>query len=138
MRRPIEVLGIYLHLVRASGHRRRPHVRDRLLLVSAEMAERQKLPRIAALCRHQILQHNAHHLIGHWPTVGEALQQPEFQQLLRQVRRRYPLERAEQLLVMLGIELGQERETYFSDEEYAAGLLGYSLERLEQEFGLAE
>ncbi|MCO6459572.1 MAG: hypothetical protein J5I93_30020 [Pirellulaceae bacterium] len=133
----IEALGIYLHLVRASGHRRRPHVRDRLLVIAADLAQQQQLPRVAALCRRLILDHNAHHLIGHWPTVADARQQAAFQNLLRQIQRRYPLERAEQLLSLLAIERGREREAYFSDEEYAAALLGYSLERLEEEFGPA-
>ena len=39
------------------------------------------------------------------------------------------------MLATLEIEMGQERATYYSDEEYAAALLGVSLADLEQRFG---
>ncbi len=135
MSEPIDILGLYLHLAHASQRRQRPHVRDRLLFVSAFIAARIDLPRIAAYCRDKILQHNPRHLIGHWDTVEAAVDHTDFQQLLRNVQRRYPQEKAERMLASLGIERGRERETYYTDEEYAAALLGVTLNELDQMFG---
>jgi hypothetical protein len=131
MESPIEVLGIYLHLAQASAQRRRPHARDRLLVVAAVVAAQQGLRRIAALCRHKILQHNPHHMVSRWPTVEVALDDQDFQHFMRHLVRQYPAEKAERMLESLGVERGQERAAYYSDEEFAAALLGYDLHQLE-------
>jgi hypothetical protein len=110
-------------------------VRDRLFVISAFISARMGLPRIAAYCRRKILEHNPRHIIGRWDRVEAAINQPDFQHVLRNVQRRYPQEKAERMLASLGIERGREREAYFTDEEYAAALLGVTLEELEQTFG---
>jgi len=120
----VDQLAVLLHLARASQLRRRPLVRDRLLVLSGTAALRAKLPEVAHYCRHQILRHNPNHLLGRWPSFQAALEDERFASLLRQLQRRYPLEKAERMLHNLGIERGRERETYFSDLEYAASLLG--------------
>jgi hypothetical protein len=127
-------LSVYLHLAAASQRRRRPHVRDRLLVLAATTAAQLELSPIAAQCRKLVLEHNPHHLIGRWPTVAQALADDDYQCFLRQMRRRYPEEKAERLLQSLGIELGSERASYFSDYEYAAALLGTTPEILDREF----
>ena len=86
------------------------------------------MEKLAAYCRAEILRHNPRHLIGKWPTVGEALLDDEFLALLHRVRTEYPMERAEQLLDSLGIEIGNERETYYSVREWAAAILNMSSE----------
>jgi hypothetical protein len=131
MSEPIEILALYLHLATASERRRRPHVRDRLLVIAASIATRCKMPRIANLCKSKILEHNPRHLIGRWESVDLALQDTEFLHLLRSLQRRYPQERAERLLETLGIERAAERDAYYSDEEYAASLLGANLDDLD-------
>ena len=135
MSKPVDILGLYLHLAKASERRNRPHVRDRLFVISAFISARMGLPRIAAYCRRQILEHNPRHIIGRWDQVEVAIEQSDFQHVLRNVQRRYPQEKAERMLASLGIERGREREAYFTDEEYAAALLGVTLEELEQTFG---
>jgi hypothetical protein len=130
----VQSLAIYLHLSRASEQRRRPQVRDRLLVMSAVTATRAGLPRIAAFCRNRILQHNPRHLMGRWPTVAEALRDPEFLRFLTHLEKRYSQEQAEQLLQSLGIELAREREAYFSDEEYTAAIAGTTLDGLDELF----
>lgn len=135
MDKPIDLLGMYLHLARASERRRRPHVRDKLLIVAAAIAEQIRESRIAAYCRHQVLCNNPGHLIRRWPTVAEALQESDFLHLLKQLQRRYPLEKAEQMLADLNIEMARERAVYFNDEEYAAALLGVNLDTLQELFG---
>ncbi len=134
---PVDRLAVYLHLARASELRRRWHVRDRLLVLAAVLASRSDLPRIATHCRQTILEHNPHHLISRWDTVWHAAADPEFTHFLRHIERRYPPETAEGMLSSLGVELGAERATYYSDEEYVASLLGLSLDRLSDLYGPA-
>lgn len=131
----IEALATYLHLARVSGQRRRPHVRDRLLVLAGVVASTRRLPRIAALCRHLILEHNPHHLIGHWATVEEGLESPDFVHYLRHLLRRFGWERAERLLLEAGIDLAHEAGAYFTEEEYAASLLGWDLKQVSEQFG---
>jgi hypothetical protein len=131
---PIYLLSIYLHLAAASQRRRRPHVRDRLLLLAGAIAARISLTPIAAYCRKLVLEHNPRHLIRRWPTISAALSDEDYLCFQKQLQRRYPQEKAERLMQTLGIELGREREAYFSDYEYAAALLGTTPEALDQEF----
>lgn len=132
---PAYLLGVYLHLARASQQRRRPHVRDRLLVLAAEQAVQAGLAPIAAYCRALVLEHNPHHLLRRWETVAQAMQDDEYRCWSRQLRRRYGQERAERMLQTLNIELARERDTYYSDYEYAAALLGTTTEQLDQYFG---
>jgi len=117
------LLGMYLHLARASHVRRQPLVRDKLLVLAGVHAEEMGLEQISALCRHRILGNNAQHLVRQWPTLSAALADERFQSYLKQLKRRYSGEKIEHMLDSLGIELGREREAYFSDVEYAAALL---------------
>ncbi|MCA9161854.1 MAG: hypothetical protein KDA62_02700 [Planctomycetales bacterium] len=123
----IDLLGMYLHLARASDFRRRPHVRDRFYVLAAAVATRSGLPRIAGACRTRVLEHNGNHVLRNWPTMADAMRAVDFQPVLRLLERRYPRERAEQLLDKLGLDLANERAAYFTDEEYAAALLGLPL-----------
>jgi len=130
-------LATYLHLARASELRGRLHVRDRLLVLAAVSAVQLKLTRIADCCRQRVLAHNPTHLLRRWPTFAAGCDDPEFAHFLRHLWRRYPPERAERMLVTLGIERGQERAAYYSDEEFGAALLGVTLSDLDQ-FGPAD
>ena len=135
MSKPIKLLATYLHLARAAELRRRPHVRDRLLLLAGTLAVDMSLPLVAAYCRQKILEHNPRHLIGRWGTLRWALDHEDGQHLLRQVLRRYPPEKAERMLVELGLDIAREEAAYFSDEEYAAALLGTTPAKLREAFG---
>ncbi len=131
----MDLLANYLHLARASGARRRPDVRARLLVLAAVAAAYGSLDRIAAYCRQLVLEHNPHHMIGRWETVEMALSEEDFLHFLRHLERRYPLEQAERMLKTLGLDLLNERNAYYSDEEYAASLLNISQDRLTELFG---
>ena len=135
MSKPIDLLGMYLHLARASGLRRRPHIRDKLLIVAGAIAQQCRESRIANYCRHQVLRHNPRHLIRRWPNMAVAMEESDFLHFLKQLQRRYPLERAEQMMSDLNIDMAHERAAYFSDEEYAASLLGVSVDGLQRMFG---
>ena len=120
---PSETLGLFLHLARASAQRRRMHVRDRLLVIAGAIASQLGLATISARCRDRILEHNPHHMLRNWHCYRVAMEDPDFLHLLKQLQRRYPLEKAERMLDSLGIDLAHERAAYYSDEEYAAALL---------------
>lgn len=130
MSEPVDLLGLYLHLARASRQRMRPHVADRLLVLAGTIAARMKLHDIAAYCRRLVLQHNPNHLVRRWATLDAALADSDFLHFLRLQQRRYPQERAERMLLTLGIDMAQERAAYFSDAEYAAALLGTTPESI--------
>ncbi|HTM55107.1 MAG TPA: hypothetical protein VL175_13820 [Pirellulales bacterium] len=126
------ILGMYLHLARASQARRQPLVRDKLLILAGVQAEEMGLGQISALCRQKILARNAHHLVRTWPTMTAALADDEFQSYLKQLKRRYSPEKVEHMVHSLGIELGRERDAYFDDFEYAAALLNTRPESIER------
>lgn len=123
----IHELAIYLHLARASRQRQRPLVTDRLLVLAAARAHQLELPRVADLCRARILAHNPKHMVGRFDTVADALDDVDFLSLVVSLDRKYPREKAERMLASLGIDLANERQAYFTDQEYAAALLGASL-----------
>ncbi len=123
MAKAVRLLGMYLHLARASSQRRQPMVRVKLLVLAAVQADTMGLDEVAALCRHKVLKQNARHLLRKWPTIGEARSAESFQAYLKQLKRRYSSEKVEHMVQSLGIEMGQERAAYFSDQEYAAALL---------------
>jgi hypothetical protein len=130
----VDSMATYLHLARASGLRRRPQVRDRLLILAAVAATKAGLPRIAAYCREDVLRHNPRHLVRRWGTVADALRDQEFQHFLVHLEKRYSAEEVDRMMKTLAIDRARERETYYSDEEYAAALLGSSLEQLGQKY----
>lgn len=125
-------LGVYLHLAQASMRRRRPLVRDRMLLLAGVTAANMQLEPVAAYCRHMILQHNPQHLVRRWSSIPEALVDEEFLAFLKQVRRKYPPEKAERMLDSLGLDMARERDAYYSDLEYAAAILGVSPSDMEE------
>jgi len=130
MQSPEGQLGLYLHLARAAQLRRHPLERDKLLVLAAALAAQNGLDYISRYCRKQILQHNPRHLLGRWNSVQDALLNEEFAAYLRQLLRRFPVERCEHMLRSLGIEMARERAVYHSDHEYAAALLGTTPEKL--------
>jgi hypothetical protein len=124
------LLGLYLHLARASRRRNQPLVRDKFLVLAGVIAARMQLDAVADHCRSEILHHNPGHMVRRWPTLAEAIEDSDFLHFLKQLQRRFPQEKAERMLAELGIEMAHERDTYFDDVEYAASLLGISHQQL--------
>lgn len=135
MTSPVELLGIYLHLARTAAQRKRPLVRDRLLVLAAALASDLELVAIAACCRARVLEHNPAHMLQRFATMAEANDSEEFNGLRRTLVYRYSPERVEQLISSLKIEWRAERSAYYSDEEYAAALLGLTVSELNQKYG---
>jgi hypothetical protein len=138
MPEPHDLLPMYLHLARASGQRRRPLVRDKLLVLAAVEAQQADLPQVADRCRKLILTHNPGHLVGQFPNVASAVGNERFEALVKQLRRHFPPEKAEHMLGSLGIHLAGERATYYTPYEYAAALLGTTPDALDAEFATGE
>ena len=110
-------------------------VRDRMLVLAAAIAAELELHPVAAHCRDAVLAHNPQHMLGKWPTVYDAMTDETFRGLLRQLRRRYPPEKAEQMLATLGWQIQGERAAYYSDLEYAASILGTTPDQLNELYG---
>ncbi len=123
-------LALYLHLARASEVRRRPLVRDKLLVLAAKTAVEMRLEAVAEHCRAKILAHNPGHILRNYATMSAALEDESFRVFMKRLVQAYPRERAEHMLRSLGIVLAGERQVYADDLEYAAALLGTTPERL--------
>ena len=82
------ILGMYLHLARASHLRRQPLVRDRMLVLAGATAAEMGLSGVAAECRSRVLAHNPQHMLSNRPTMAAALEDERFQAHLNQLRRR--------------------------------------------------
>ena len=117
-------LSVYLHLARASERRRRPLVKDRMFVLAGIQAAERNYFQLSQYCRSEILQSNPRHLIGRWPSIGAALLDGYFTTFAARLQSRFPLERAESMLVSLGIEFANEHEVYYDELEYAASILG--------------
>lgn len=127
MSEPIDLLAIYLHLAKSAWKRLRMPDRDRLLVISGFISAKMKLIRIADHCRSLILQNNQGHMIRKWPSFSMAIDDSDFQHFLKQIQRRFPQEKAETMLSNIGIDRANERQLYYSDEEYAAAVIGLDL-----------
>lgn len=138
MSEPIDLLSLYLHLAKASWKQLKMPDRDRFLVIAGCNASKMGLGNIAAFCRHLILENNPGHMIRKWKTVGQALEDSDFLYFLKQVQRRFPQEKAESMLYDLSIDRSNEKHVYYSDEEYAASILGVKLEWLLARFGDSE
>ena len=101
MANPGYLLGIYLHLAHASQQRQRPHVRDRFLILAGSLASFMQLENLANYCRQKVLEHNKHHLVGRWPSMAGALADDDFLCFLRQIQRRFPLEKASEVYKLI-------------------------------------
>lgn len=123
-------LALYLHLARASEVRRRPLVRDKLLVLAGKTDLEMRLEPIAEHCRAKVLAHNPGHILRNYATLADALADETFRSFFKRLSQAYPRERAEHMLRSLGIQLAGERHVYADELEYAAALLGTTPERL--------
>jgi hypothetical protein len=123
-----ELLVVYLELSRAARLRNRPWDRDKLLLLAGAAAAERGRHTIAALCKREILLHNAGHLIGQYGKLADALNDDRFSRYLTQLRRNYSPERCEHMLASLGIDTDERRSKFADLDEYAAATLSEGAE----------
>ncbi|MBI1900652.1 MAG: hypothetical protein HYS13_06020 [Planctomycetia bacterium] len=130
--RPSQTIALCLHLARACEARRQPGDRDKMLVLAGAAAAALGLHTVAGRCRRKILAQNPGHLIGHHESFAQAAADDEFAHYLKQLERAFPPEKLEHMLASLEIDMASERATYASDYEYAAALLGTTIDELER------
>ena len=131
----LQALATYLHLARAMWKKRLMPDRDRVLILAGVNAVALRMYPIANYCRYLILKNNHGHMVRRWASMKLAMHDADFHQFVRQVARRFPLEKAESTLRQYGVELANERETYYDDAEYVAAIMDVSPQWLIDEFG---
>lgn len=94
-----------------------------MLLLAGMEAARLQFHQLSQYCRSIILENNPKHFVGRWDSIAKGMLDEKFARLTAPIKKRYPLERAEQMLQTLGIDISNERATYFDDVEYAASIL---------------
>ncbi len=134
MKLVVQELALYLRLAQAFKNKMEMLNRDRALVLAGVCAAILEMKGIAAFCRKLILQNNHGHMMKRWPTFTDALQAEDFHVFLKQIRRRFPVERAEITLVELGYQCDIRPEDYNSDEEYAAAVMGVDHEWITEHF----
>jgi len=127
-------VALYLAMSQHAHREMRIADRDRLLVIAATVAEEAGQPIVAAHCRQMVLARNPGHMLRRWPDVTSALLDEDFQHLVRQHKRRYPVERAESVLERAGIEIHQHRKRFDTDEQFLASLLGVDWEWLAENY----
>ena len=107
----VQELVLFLRLAQAFKNRLQMSDRDRALVLAGTYASMLQMHPVAEFCRKLILQNNQGHMLRKWPTFAQAIEEPDFATFLKQVRRRFPTERAEIKLVELGYECDVHQQT---------------------------
>lgn len=94
----------YVQLACLSHQKQQALPRDRFLLLAGTEACRAGWLNVAGRCRELLLASNPHHQAARFENFPAALRDDSFQQLVVQLERRYPMERAEHLLKELGFD----------------------------------
>ena len=131
----LQELVLFLRLAQAFKQRLQMSDRDRALVLAGTYAAMLQINPVAEFCRALILQNNHGHMLRKWPTFAQAIKEPDFGTFLKQVRRRFPTEKAETLLVEMGYECDVQRSDYESVEDYVAAVMGVDGKWLQEHFG---
>jgi hypothetical protein len=132
---PRQELILFLRLAQAYKSRRMMQDRNRALVMAGTCAALMEMKSIAKLCRAQILQHNQGHMLRKWESFSEAIEDGDFQALLRQIRRKLPEERAEELLEELDYRCDVRKADHQTNESFAAAVMGVDAQWLREHFG---
>lgn len=89
---------VYLNLAWISHQKKQFPGRDRLLIVAAAEACQHGLLNVAEQCRSIVVANAPHHFLVRHASFADAMRDPDFTPLLKQLRRSCPLEQAEMLL----------------------------------------
>lgn len=131
----VKELVLYLRLAQAFKQKLRMPDRDRALVLAGTCAAILDMKSIDDFCRKIILQNNHGHMMKRWSSFAEAIRMEDFGIFLKQLRRRFPIERAETFLLQMKYECDVVREDYDSDEAYAAAVMGIDYDWLTENFG---
>lgn len=131
----VKELVLYLRLAQAFKNKLQMPDRDRALVLAGTCAAILNMHSIDDFCRKIILQNNHGHMMRRWGSFAEAIRQEDFGIFLKQLRRRFPVERAETVLSQMNYECDVTRDDYESDEAFAAAVMGVDYEWLSENFG---
>lgn len=102
MSESFEHLATFVALAMAYERRLQMMDRDRVLVIAAVIASERQLESFAGFLRHKVLEHNQGHMLKHYETVFDAVCDPDFLVFLKQIRRRFPIEKVESQLDEFG------------------------------------
>lgn len=131
----VRELVLYLRLAQAFKNKLQMPDRDRALVLAGTCAAILEMKSIDNFCRKLILQNNHGHMMKRWESFAEAIHQEDFGIFIKQIRRKFPIERAETLLSEFSYSCDVVRESYPSDEAYASAVMGIDHEWLTEHFG---
>ena len=109
--------------------------RDKALVIGGACASMMQMKAIEKFCRSVILQRNHGHMLKRWETITEALEYEDFHLLLKQIKKKLPEERAEEILEEFDYRCAVRKSDHTSNESFAAAVLGLEFEWLKENFG---
>ncbi|MDB4777973.1 hypothetical protein OAG68_00790 [bacterium] len=131
----VNELVLYLRLAQAFKQKRRMPDRDRALVLAGTCAAILEMKSVDDFCRKIILQNNHGHMMKRWGSFAEAIRMEDFGIFIKQLQRRFPIERAENFLMQLKYQCDVVRDDYESDEAFAAAVMGVDYDWLTENFG---
>jgi hypothetical protein len=102
------VQQVFEELADRYDRRHEARQRDLFLVLAADAAWSDGRRGDAERLRGRLLQFNPHHLLGPFPSFAEALNSPDMQSYLSDLRRQFPVEEAETLLLALRADGAQD------------------------------
>jgi len=132
---PFQELILYLRIAQAFKNRLQMSDRDRALVMSGTCASVLQMNSIANFCRKLILQNNQGHMLRHYETFAEALDDSDFGVFVKQVRKKLPPEAIEANLQTMGYRCEVLPSDYETKLEFAAAVMGIDAAWLTANFG---
>ena len=131
---PTREIVIFARLAQAFKNRLQMQDRDRALVMTGVCASMLEMEVIASFCRQLILKNNHGHMIRRFENFHEALRTEDFLTFLKQVRRKLPTEKAENMLVEFGYQCDVKRRDYSDPNVYIAAVMGVDYAWVKENF----
>jgi hypothetical protein len=93
-----KILQVYVELAGMYERQQDPGMREVFLMLAADAALRADHPAQAESLRQELLRQDPHHVLKPFPSFSEAVQHPDIANYLDDLRQKYPVEVAEDLL----------------------------------------
>jgi hypothetical protein len=132
---PKRELILYLRLSQAFKERRKMQDRDKALVIGGTCASLMQMKAVENFCRSVILQRNHGHMLKRWDSITEALEYEDFHLLLKQIKKKYPEDVAEDLLEEFDYRCRVKISDHKSNESFAAAVLGIEYDWMIENFG---
>jgi hypothetical protein len=97
MRNAETMLRVYEELANRFARQNEPRYRDHCLVLAADVALSASRPQDAEHLRKRLLQFNPHHLLRPFASMAEAMQAPDVQEYVADLRRQWPADYAQKL-----------------------------------------